>query len=118
MGQIKRGLLELCILNLLHREGMYGYQIVKRLTSVPGLVITEGTIYPLLSRLKSEGHIVSRLVESSQGPARRVYQLSSDGRAYLERINAAWSEIAGAVQNVIEGKHTEQGAPDHETEEF
>ncbi len=55
LTQVKRGLLELCILNLVSQDDMYGYQIVKRLTEVPGLVITVGTIYPLLSRLKKEG---------------------------------------------------------------
>jgi len=71
LSQVRRGLLELCILSLVGQQPMYGYQIVKRLTEVPGLVITEGTIYPLLSRLKSQGHVTSTLSESPYGPARR-----------------------------------------------
>ena len=68
LSQVKRGLLELCILNLLGHEPMYGYQIVKRLLAVPGLVISEGTIYPLLSRLKTQGLVASTLTDSVIAP--------------------------------------------------
>ena len=101
LSQVRRGLLELCILNLVDRERMYGYQIVKRLTSVPGLVITAGTIYPLLSRLKREGLLKSTLVESPQGPARRTYELTAAGRRHMRAINEAWLEIATSVSDFI-----------------
>lgn len=107
LTQVRRGLLELCILNLVSREEMYGYQIVKRLMVVPGLVITIGTIYPLLSRLKREGLLASRLVESNQGPARRTYQLAAAGQSHLRYINESWLEITGAVAEFI------QRAPDN-----
>ena len=102
LSQVKRGLLELCILNLANQEEMYGYQIVKRLTSVPGLVITAGTIYPLLSRLKREGLLTSSLVESPQGPARRTYALTPAGRRHMRSINEAWREIAESVQQFMD----------------
>jgi PadR family transcriptional regulator PadR len=101
LTQVKRGLLELCILNLVGQDEMYGYQIVKRLSTVPGLVIPIGTIYPLLSRLKREGMLASSLVESDQGPARRTYSLTSEGRRHMRMINDAWAEIVGSVQHVI-----------------
>ncbi len=107
LSQIKRGLLELCILNLLAREAMYGYQIVRLLRSVPGLVITEGTIYPLLSRLKREGLVVSSLVESPQGPARRTYVLTAVGRRHMRGLNESWREIASAVDEFIAGEQTQ-----------
>ncbi len=100
-SQIKRGLLELCILNLLSREGLHGYLIVKRLAAVPGLVITEGTAYPLLSRLKGEGLIRSKLVESPQGPARRMYELTAAGKRHLQSINSSWEEISSAVNGFV-----------------
>lgn len=100
-SQIKRGLLELCILNLLSREGLYGYLIVKRLAGVAGLVITEGTAYPLLSRLKREGLLRSKIVESPQGPARRMYELTAEGKRHLLSINAAWEQISDAVNEFI-----------------
>ena len=101
LSQIRRGLLELCVLNLLAKESMCGYHIVKRLTSVPGLVTSAGTIYPLLSRLKREGLLASSLVESTQGPARRNYVLTSAGRRHLSKLNDAWQEIAQSVQSMI-----------------
>jgi PadR family transcriptional regulator PadR len=100
-SQMRRGLLELCILNLLLRESMYGYQIVRRLSAAPGLVISEGTIYPLLSRLKREGLLASRLVESPSGPVRRNYVLSEAGRRHLRDINEVWREIADAVNQFM-----------------
>ena len=101
LSQVKRGLLELCILNLVHGEGMYGYQIVKRLTSVPGLVAGAGTVYPLLSRLKRDGLLTSSLEESPQGPARRTYVLTPAGRRHMRSINESWREIAVAVDAFI-----------------
>jgi PadR family transcriptional regulator, regulatory protein PadR len=97
LTQVKRGLLELCVLNLLERESMYGYQIVKLLTSVPGLVISEGTVYPLMSRLKDEGFVASTLVESPYGPARRTYVLTPEGRRHRRELNKDWQIISKAV---------------------
>ena len=105
LSQVKRGLLELCILNLLVQESMYGYQIVKRITAIPGLVISEGTIYPLLSRLKTQGLLTSTLVESTQGPARRTYVVTESGRSYLEAINQGWEEIVQAVGQCVNGRN-------------
>ncbi len=109
LRQVKRGVLELCILNLLDRERMYGYQLVKRLAETPGMatgagqgvVTTVGTIYPLLSRLKRQGLVASKLVESPAGPARRVYTMTPVGRAHLKRINLAWRGIADAVEHIM-----------------
>ena len=105
LSQVKRGLLELCILNLVHQEGMYGYQIVKRLTSVPGLVAGAGTVYPLLSRLKREDLLTSSLEESPEGPARRTYVLTPAGRRHMRSINEAWQEIAEAVSAFMSGEN-------------
>lgn len=99
--QVKRGILELCIMNLVNEKEMYGYQIVKRLSDGPGLVVTLGTIYPLLSRLKRQGLLTSHLVESDLGPARRTYGLTPDGRIHLQSINTSWREIVSAVDEFI-----------------
>jgi PadR family transcriptional regulator PadR len=104
LQQVKRGVLELCILNLLQREQMYGYQLVKRLTSPRGLVTTAGTVYPLLSRLKRQGLVSSTLVESPAGPARRVYSLTTAGQRHLSRINDAWRQVADAVEAIMHGR--------------
>lgn len=85
--QARKGLLELCILNALAGEERYGYDLVKSLLEIPGLGVTEGTIYPLLSRLKVAGLITSRLEESSAGPARKYYALTTEGRKAMQAMN-------------------------------
>ena len=111
LSQVKRGVLELCILNLLAHQPMYGYQIVKRIAAIPGLVLSEGTIYPLLSRLKGQGYLVSQLVESPQGPARRTYVLTTSGRHYLELINRGWQDVVHAVITCTKEPVTERESP-------
>ena len=92
--QVRKGVLELCILNALSEEERYGYDLVKTLVGIPGLGVTEGTLYPLLSRLRVAGMVSTRLEESSQGPARKYYSLTREGRKimaimndYLETLN-------------------------------
>lgn len=99
--QIKRGLLEMCILNLLAREQLYGYQLSKKLTAIPGLVVTEGTIYPLISRLKRDGLLKTNFVESPHGPVRKVYELSADGERRRKDINEMWKEVSHSINELI-----------------
>jgi PadR family transcriptional regulator PadR len=95
--QLRKGLLELAILNVLGSGPLYGYDIVRRLGDVDGLVITEGTIYPILSRLKNEEYIESYIEESSEGPPRKYYRLSPGGRAELKRMNQHWLRLHEAI---------------------
>jgi len=92
--------LELCILNALAEQERYGYDLVKTLVTVPGLGVTEGTLYPLLSRLRVAGLVSARLEESTQGPARKYYSLTKDGRKimavmndYLETLNRGTRQL-------------------------
>jgi len=92
--QVRKGVLEVCILNALADRERYGYELVKALAAIPGLGVTEGTLYPLLSRLRVQGFISARLEESSEGPARKYYALTREGRKvmgvmneYLEDLN-------------------------------
>jgi len=92
--QVRKGLIELCVLNALAERERYGYELVKTLVDIPGLGITEGTLYPLLSRLRIQGLVETRLEESPEGPARKYYTLTEDGRAmrgqmldYLDQLN-------------------------------
>jgi PadR family transcriptional regulator, regulatory protein PadR len=91
--QLRKGILELCVLNALAGGERYGYDLVKRLLAVPGLGITEGTIYPLLSRLRVQGLVETRLVESSEGPARKYYRLTRTGKNALELMNRYLQEL-------------------------
>ncbi len=74
------------------------YEIARRLQEHPGLMVLEGTIYPLMSRLEKEGLVTSSLEPSPEGPARKYYELSRDGGAALGRINAGWDDIVAAVE--------------------
>jgi PadR family transcriptional regulator PadR len=95
--QVRKGLLELCILNALASEERYGYELVKTLVAIPGLGVSEGTIYPLLSRLRVAGLITSRLEESSAGPARKYYSLTKEGRKAMETMNDYMAELNRGV---------------------
>lgn len=86
--QMRRGWLEACILNLLARDELHGYGIMQRLEDIPGLGISEGSLYPLLSRLRMQGLVkVIRMEESSEGPARKVYGLTPQGRQIRTLMN-------------------------------
>jgi PadR family transcriptional regulator, regulatory protein PadR len=101
--QARKGVLELCILNALSGERLYGYDIVKRLRGVDGLVIGEGTIYPILSRFRAQGLVAVELEESSGGPARKYYMLTHHGAKVLAGMNAAWDLIEAGVRSLRKG---------------
>jgi PadR family transcriptional regulator, regulatory protein PadR len=102
--QLRKGVLELCILNAIRGGSRYGYDIVKRIRGIEGLVIGEGTVYPLLSRLKQEGLIASTIEESPEGPARKCYRLTARGREQLANMNLHWKSLGGGVQTLQEEK--------------
>jgi PadR family transcriptional regulator PadR len=98
--QMRKGLLELCVLAALRGRRLYGYDIVKRLAAVGGLVMGEGTVYPILSRFKKDGLVETTLVESAEGPARKYYQLTPKGRQLLAQMLAAWAEVRDGIDQV------------------
>jgi PadR family transcriptional regulator PadR len=99
--QARKGLLELCILNLLDEGEMYGYDIVKRLTVIPEWQVSGGTIYPILSRLKKDGLVSSLLKESNMGPARKYYRLSKSGMSKCRELNQNWLDLKSALKLII-----------------
>lgn len=115
--QLRKGLLELCIVNLLAKGELYGYDLVKRLAQIPGLVVTEGTVYPLLSRLKKSGLVVTRLEESTSGPARKYYALAPQGREILTMMNAYWDDLSLGIDGLLDKKEeTSDAEPSPEKE--
>jgi len=96
--QVRKGLVELCILNVISRREMYGYDIVRKLTEDGSITATVGTIYPLLSRLRREGLIEATLKESDQGPARKYYKISPHGIRTLRKMNNLWDEVVHSVE--------------------
>jgi PadR family transcriptional regulator PadR len=101
--QARKGVLELCILNALSGERLYGYDIVKRLRVIDGLVIGEGTVYPILSRFRAQDLVAVELEESTGGPARKYYKLTPQGEKALARMNAAWDLIEVGVKSLRKG---------------
>lgn len=98
--QVRKGMLELCILDALAERERYGYELVKLLTEIPGLVVSEGTLYPILSRLRQQQLVTTRLEESPEGPARKYYALTAEGRKvmglmhdYLDTLNTGAARL-------------------------
>ena len=98
--QMRKGLLELCVLATLKGGRRYGYDIVKRLSAVEGLVMGEGTIYPILSRFKKEELVETTLAVSPEGPARKYYQLTARGRVLLTKMLRSWAEVRDGIDAV------------------
>ena len=98
--QLRKGLLELCVLSSLRGKRLYGYDIVKKLGAMGGLVMGEGTIYPILSRFKKDGLVETSLEESPEGPARKYYQLTARGRSVLAKMLTAWIDVRESVNRI------------------
>lgn len=99
--QVRKGLLELSILNALRAGRLYGYDIVKTLRSGGGVVISEGTVYPILSRFRREGLVEAALEPSPDGPARRYYTLTPVGEETLRQMNAYWQQIKRGIDSMM-----------------
>lgn len=105
--QVRKGLLELCVLNALKGQERYGYELVKALVAIPGLGVTEGTLYPLLSRLRIQGCITSRLEESSEGPARKYYSLTKAGQETAVAMNEYLDLLINGTYRIRKGAPNE-----------
>jgi PadR family transcriptional regulator PadR len=101
-SQVRRGLLELCILALLERGPSYGYDIVSRLGTAAPLAAGEGTVYPLLRRLRQVGWLDTYWQESTAGPPRQYYRLSAAGSSYLAALKEEWRDLAATVAAFVE----------------
>ena len=99
--QLRRGTLEYCVLALLQGEERYGFDLVKELGEIDGMVTTEGTIYPLLARLRREGLVETSWRESESGPPRRYYRSTTSGRQALEDFTADWERFRTSVDAIL-----------------
>lgn len=102
--QLRKGMLEFCILNAIRSNSLYGYDIVRTLRGIEGLVISEGTIYPILSRLKREAFLQTTIKESSEGPPRKYYELTEKGGDILDRMNEYWKTINMGCDSLMQEK--------------
>ena len=99
--QYKKGVLELCVLSLLKQGDKYGYELAD--TVGKQIDISEGTIYPLLKRLRAEGYFEVYLKESTSGPARKYYKLTQKGKDMQAHLEAEWQEFTKSVSTFIGG---------------
>lgn len=102
ISQFRKGVVELAILALLHRGEAYGAEIVDELARHPGLAISSGTVYPLLSRLKKAGVIDAMWRESPVGPPRKYYRLTDFGNAEFDQMAVAWGGVSEAMDVLLE----------------
>ena len=98
-AQMRKGMLDYCILSLLNKREAYASSIIEELKTA-GMIVVEGTLYPLLIRQKNQGLLDYRWEESTQGPPRKYYVLSDKGREQLAQMDAAWQEIIESVNTL------------------
>lgn len=98
-AQMRKGVLEFCILSVLKQKDAYTSEILDTLKNAK-LLVVEGTVYPLLTRLKNDGLLSYRWEESTSGPPRKYYGLTDEGQEFLKELNITWTELSDAV-NII-----------------
>jgi len=102
-AQMRKGVLEFCILSILSGGDAYPSEIIEKMKQAK-LIVVEGTLYPLLTRLKNEGLLTYRWEESSSGPPRKYYKLTEIGDKFLKELNATWNELVNAVNKATSKK--------------
>lgn len=98
-SQMRKGVLEYCILSILSRKEAYASSILEELKAV-GMLVVEGTLYPLLIRQKNQGLLSYRWEESTQGPPRKYYVITEKGRSQLADMDAAWQELVQSIDTL------------------
>ena len=98
-SQMRKGVLEYCILSLLSKEDAYASSLLSRLKDA-NMIVVEGTLYPMLIRQKNQGLLTYRWEESPQGPPRKYYSLTDKGREQLSQMDDAWREIIATIDEI------------------
>lgn len=98
--QFKKGVLDICVMALIAKRDMYGYEIVSEI--VQYIEVTESTIYPILRRLTKEGYFTTYIRESNEGPARKYYQITEIGNTHYQALAIEWQTFTKAVQQLLE----------------
>lgn len=96
-AQMRKGVLEYCILTIMHQQDCYATDILRKLKEAK-LIVVEGTLYPLLTRQKNAGLLSYRWEESPQGPPRKYYKLTDSGRDFLKDLDSSWEDLVKAVE--------------------
>ena len=98
-SQMRKGILEYCILLLIEKEAMYTTDIIRRFQDAR-LIVVEGTLYPLLTRLKNSGLLTYQWIESTQGPPRKYYKLTESGALFLKELESSWQELNDTIYHI------------------
>ena len=98
--QLRKGLLEFCILQVLLKDKLYTSEIIERLNNSK-IIVVEGTVYPLLSRLKNKGYVDNEWIESKKGPPRKYFFLTKKGKTYLNELVASYKEVNSSIEKLI-----------------
>ncbi len=98
-AQMRKGILEYCIMLTLSRGDSYASRIIAELKEAR-MIVVEGTLYPIMTRLKNQGLLSYRWEESQQGPPRKYYMLTDKGREYLSMLDAAWTELVDQIREI------------------
>ena len=101
-AQMRKGILEYCILSIISRNDAYASSIIAELKAAE-MIVVEGTLYPLLTRQKNQGLLSYRWEESPQGPPRKSYSITQKGRECLEQLDIAWSELISQIRIIRDG---------------
>lgn len=104
-AQMRKGILEYCILSILSKNDAYASDIIKELKEAK-LIVVEGTLYPLLTRQKNAGLLGYRWEESTQGPPRKYYTITDTGKQFLDEMHKSWKELVEAVNTLNDKKKT------------
>ncbi|OIP05132.1 MAG: PadR family transcriptional regulator [Bacteroidetes bacterium CG2_30_32_10] len=99
-AQMRKGVLEFCILSILSEEEAYVSDIINKMKEAK-LIVVEGTLYPLLNRLKNDGVLEYRWEESKSGPPRKYYKITPLGKAMLDELMVSWNELIASVNSII-----------------
>ena len=97
--QMRKGIMEYCVLAILANGDEYAPAIISELKKAE-MIVVEGTLYPLLTRLKNAGYLTYRWEESVQGPPRKYYTLTEEGRSYLTQLHEAWDSLVEQINNI------------------
>lgn len=98
-AQMRKGVLEYCILTILAQNDCYASDIIKKMKESE-LIVVEGTLYPLLTRQKNAGLLSYRWEESTQGPPRKYYALTEEGRSFMKELDTSWDDLVQAVESI------------------
>ncbi|MDF9798318.1 PadR family transcriptional regulator PadR [Catalinimonas alkaloidigena] len=102
--QMRKGILEYCILHIISRGEVYASDMLEELTSAK-IMVVEGTLYPLLTRLRKAGLVDYHWVESTSGPPRKYYKLTDKGQQFLDELGNTWQQLVASTNHIISNSH-------------